>query len=59
MYQQVEQAINKNVADLKQQIRYLEVCRHLERIGDHCTNIAEDVVYMIKGDIIRHRPDTI
>jgi phosphate transport system protein len=59
MYRQVEEAISENVANLKQQIRYLEVCRHLERIGDHCTNIAEDVVYMIKGNIVRHKPDTL
>lgn len=32
--------------------------RHLERIADHATNIAEDVLYLIEGEIYRHRPMT-
>jgi len=31
------------------------ISRHLERIGDHTTNIAEEVIYLIEGEIIRHR----
>lgn len=30
------------------------ISRHLERIGDHTTNIAEEVIYLIEGHIIRH-----
>lgn len=33
---------------------YLSVSRYLERIADLATNIAEDVVYLIDGEIIRH-----
>lgn len=29
--------------------------RHIERVADHATNIAEDVIYLVEGEIVRHR----
>ena len=38
-----------------QAMELISASKNLERIADHATNIAEDVVYLVSGDIIRHR----
>ncbi|MFW5893703.1 MAG: phosphate signaling complex protein PhoU [Verrucomicrobiota bacterium] len=35
-------------------LQTLWVSRSLERVGDHATNIAEDIIYILEGEIIRH-----
>ena len=54
MYKYVEDNINNKKNTYMHDIRFLSVSRYLERIADHCTNIAEDVEYYIKGKITRH-----
>lgn len=38
-----------------QAVELVSISKALERIADHATNIAEDVVYLVEGDIIRHQ----
>lgn len=38
-------------------LHFFSAARHVERIADHATNIAEDVIYLVEGEIARHRVD--
>ena len=38
-------------------LQLFSASRHVERVADHATNIAEDVVYLVEGEIIRHRAE--
>jgi phosphate transport system protein len=38
-------------------LRINSITKHIERIADMATNVAEDVIYMVEGDIVRHRPE--
>jgi len=53
----IQDYIEQNPREVKLLIHLLLVSRHLERIADKATNIAEDVIYMTKGVIIRHRAE--
>jgi phosphate transport system protein len=53
--QHVKQELVKNPAQVNEYLLLISVARNLERIADHATNIAEDVIYMINGDIVRHK----
>ena len=55
MYEMIKQELDRSKENSHHFIHLLTVSRQLERIGDQATNIAEDVVYMIEGTIIRHK----
>jgi len=54
------QTVMKSNADLVEAaLHCFSATRHIERIADHATNIAEDVVYLVEGEIVRHARDLI
>ena len=53
-YHHIKTAISENPDNVSYLINLLLISRHLERLADHATNIAEEVIYMIEGEIIRH-----
>jgi len=57
MYDSIQAAMKTNIEQVSELQHLLSASRHLERIGDHATNIAEDVIYMIQGEIVRHKAE--
>ena len=55
IYPSVHEAIRRQPDRLEDLLHLLSVSRYLERIADHATNIAEDVIYLNEGEIVRHR----
>jgi phosphate transport system protein len=50
-------AIARTPAQFELWLQVIHIARHLERIADHTTNIAEDLIYLIDGRIVRHTPE--
>lgn len=57
MYEEVKVRLKKHPELTDTLIHLLQIARHFERIADHATNIAEEVIYMVDGEIVRHRPE--
>lgn len=53
-YRIMKDDIRQNPEMVGQIINMYLISRHIERVGDHTTNIAEEVIYLIEGEIIRH-----
>jgi len=56
MYDQIRDGIIRRPDySIERLLSVLTISRDLERIGDHATNIAEGVIYLIEGEIVRHK----
>lgn len=55
----IQDRIAQDLSQLDRLIHFLSVARHLERIADLATNIAEDVIYLVEGMIVRHRHESL
>ena len=54
-YEAFKDYVRKNPEAVDSVLNYLTVSRHLERVADLATNIAEDVIYLNEGEIVRHK----
>jgi phosphate transport system protein len=59
LYVQVFREVLTHMMDdnenIKNGIELILIAKHLERMADHVTNIAEDIVYMVEGKTIKHQ----
>lgn len=54
MFGRLQELMQRDPNTIERAVHLLSISRHLERIGDLATNIAEDVVYMVEGEMLRH-----
>jgi len=55
----LEDYILKDPSTAPRALPLLLVSRHLERICDHTTNIAEDIIYMVTAEVVKHHPERL
>ncbi len=55
IYEDLTSRMEANSSLVRRALAYLFVARNLERIADHATNIAEDVIFVARGIDVRHR----
>src|SRR5579864_3837436 len=53
-YHELTSFMEKDPSNIQQALNLMVVIRNLERIADHSTNIAEDVLFLVKGIDVRH-----
>ena len=51
----IREDLRSNPDNADNLITLLSVSRYLERVADHASKIAEDVIYLVEGEIVRHQ----
>jgi phosphate transport system protein len=51
--------LEKDAKAADRAVPLLLIARHLERICDHTTNIAEDIIYMVEAKVVKHHPEEL
>ena len=54
IYQDLLEYMQRDESSITRALHLILISRNLERVGDHATNIAEDVIYLIEGKTIKH-----
>lgn len=55
----IEDYMVKDSSTSPRAVQLLLIARFLERICDHATNIAEDIIYMIQAEVVKHHPEKL
>jgi phosphate transport system protein len=55
MFEVFQALMRKDTATIERAMMWISCSRYTERVADHATNIAEDVLFLVEGEIVRHR----
>ena len=54
MYEWLQERMREDPDRIPEYTQILSISRHLERIADQSTNVAEDVIFTVEGELVRH-----
>lgn len=55
-FEEIKLLVEQDASNASDYLLMFRVARELERVGDLLSNIAEDIIYLVTGDIVRHTP---
>jgi phosphate transport system protein len=58
IYEDLSQQMETQPGLVRRALGYMFIARNLERIADHATNVAEDVIFLVRGVDVRHHNET-